>query len=224
MTFAGYVIVHITKEVYRCGSYVENDLYEAIHEPTIHVFCSVYIPEAGDFLYFDATEPELTPGRPDGPVGNTLDKLRQIEYDEETGETYMQRRWVRGKCPKWLLVRIDCVIKDVFSLKNAQVHRLQLSLTLIIFCFQCLIEEEIAILKWTAPYADRITDTGQTVKRFIWISSIHKEITPISIHPDLCVAPPIPYSIQEGVRLLESDWNLYQPCLPACTDYNFSVS
>jgi len=60
---AGFIITHLDKAVYLTDEDFDRDLYQLIHQPTVHVFCAVWIPEEGAWRMYDATEPEV-PGRP----------------------------------------------------------------------------------------------------------------------------------------------------------------
>ena len=89
----GYRLVHITKECFRTPQMLP-ELFEKIHEPTVHCFAAVYIPDVGmdgkslptgQWYNFDATERQR---------GESEDC--QFLLEEETGETRYQDRWVRG--------------------------------------------------------------------------------------------------------------------------------
>ncbi len=60
---AGFIITHLDKAVYLTDEDFDRDLFELIHQPTVHVFCAVWIPEEGTWRMYDATEPEV-PGHP----------------------------------------------------------------------------------------------------------------------------------------------------------------
>lgn len=90
---AGYKLVHITKECFR-SPHMLPELFEKIHEPTVHCFAAVYLPDvdadgaplvSGRFHDMDATER----ARQD-------DEPRFLEEDASTGETRYQKRWLRG--------------------------------------------------------------------------------------------------------------------------------
>lgn len=91
---AGYKLVHITKECFR-SPHMLPELFEKIHEPTVHCFAAVYCPDvnedggtlvSGRFYDMDATERVRTP-----PEETTF-----LEQDPCTGETRYQVRWLRG--------------------------------------------------------------------------------------------------------------------------------
>ena len=56
---AGFIITHLDKAVYLTDEDFDRDLFELIHQPTVHVFCAVWIPEEGAWRMYDATEPEV---------------------------------------------------------------------------------------------------------------------------------------------------------------------
>lgn len=100
---AGYVLVHITRDAYNAlRASVVSELVAQIHEPTLHVFCAVYDAQRGRFLHFDATEPEIVPGYPGEEIGieaerdDAYNRLALLCHDAATGETRMQKQWLRG--------------------------------------------------------------------------------------------------------------------------------
>lgn len=60
---AGFVITHLTKQVYAVDPDFDRELLDRIHEPTVHCFAAVWIPEEAAFRLYDATEEER-PGSP----------------------------------------------------------------------------------------------------------------------------------------------------------------
>jgi transglutaminase-like putative cysteine protease len=91
---SGYRLVHITKECFRTPQMLP-ELFEKIHEPTVHCFAAVYIPDVGmdgkslvtgQWYNFDATERLRGPG----------ESCAFLHEEEGTGETRYQDRWIRG--------------------------------------------------------------------------------------------------------------------------------
>ena len=74
-------LVHITKEAF-AGQHTLPEVYEPIAEITLHIFCSVYVPEAGEWRAYDATEKEGS--------------WHLLEHLPLTDETRYQSRWLRG--------------------------------------------------------------------------------------------------------------------------------
>jgi len=90
---SGYRLVHVTKECFRSDKMLP-ELFEKIHEPTVHCFCAVYLPDidenglpkmTGGFYNYDATERVRE-------ANEELVFLKELE----SGETRYQDRWLRG--------------------------------------------------------------------------------------------------------------------------------
>mmetsp|Transcript_36980 Transcript_36980/g.99650 ORF Transcript_36980/g.99650 Transcript_36980/m.99650 type:complete len:331 (-) Transcript_36980:73-1065(-) len=90
----GYRLVHVTKECFRSDKMLP-ELFEKIHEPTVHCFCAVYLPDideeglpkmTGSFYNYDATE----------RVREANEEHVFLHEESESGETRYQDRWLRG--------------------------------------------------------------------------------------------------------------------------------
>ena len=93
----GYRLVHVTKECFRSDKMLP-ELFEKIHEPTVHCFCAVYLPDideeglpkmTGSFYNYDATE----------RVREANEEHVFLHEESESGETRYQDRydgWASG--------------------------------------------------------------------------------------------------------------------------------
>ena len=116
---AGFIITHITKAVYAAEEGFDPELLARIHEPTIHVFAAVWVPEEGAFRLYDATEGEVegapftSPAHPAPPrlpptPGPGVHETCDAQADDHggalvgmvelpgSGETRYAGRWLAG--------------------------------------------------------------------------------------------------------------------------------